>query len=152
MLKRTALYNIWPLWTLSPWKLLKRLSELLEKSLNFTQKYLPVWTLLKVEWNGSDSKSTIYTCIGPNRQTFERKIVSIFLAISLNICFECSNELSHWHGDSYFEYPQHIVWLRNKKINFWHTHFSSGLLNWHHQLYSMVKVFKLRTLVGHKKV
>ena len=40
----------------------------------------------------------------------------IYLAISLNICFECSKEPSHRDGS--FEYPQHMFWLRNKKVNF----------------------------------
>ena len=47
---------------------------------------------------------------------FERKTVNIFLPISLNLCFGCSKELSHEDGS--FEYPQHMFWLRNKKINF----------------------------------
>ena len=45
-----------------------------------------------------------------------RKIAIISLSICLNICFGCSKEPSHWDGS--FEYPQHIFWLRNKKINF----------------------------------
>ena len=50
-----------------------------------------------------------------------RKIVIIFLPISLNICFGCSKETSR--RDSSFEYPQHMFWLRNKKNNFLvHTH------------------------------
>ena len=40
----------------------------------------------------------------------------IFLPISLNICFGCPKEPSH--GDGSFEYPQHMIWLRNKKTNF----------------------------------
>ena len=47
---------------------------------------------------------------------FERKIVNIFLPISWNICFGCLKEPSHWDGS--FEYPQHMFWLRNKKIIF----------------------------------
>ena len=35
-----------------------------------------------------------------------RKIVIIFLSISLNICFRCSKEPSHRDGS--FEYPQHM--------------------------------------------
>ena len=35
-----------------------------------------------------------------------RKIVIIFLSISLNMCFGCSKELSHQDGS--FEYPQHM--------------------------------------------
>ena len=40
----------------------------------------------------------------------------IFLPISLNMCFGCSNEPSHWDGS--FEYPQHMFWMRNKENNF----------------------------------
>ena len=43
-----------------------------------------------------------------------RKSVIIFLPISFNMCCGCSKELSHW--DSYFEYPQYMFWLRNKKF------------------------------------
>ena len=32
------------------------------------------------------------------------------------VCFGCSKEPSHWDGS--FEYPQHMFWLKNKKINF----------------------------------
>ena len=41
------------------------------------------------------------------------KIVSFFIPIHLNICYGCSKEPSH--GDGSFEYPQHMLWLRNKK-------------------------------------
>ena len=54
--------------------------------------------------------------IGPVNQIFERKIVIIFLSISLNMCFGCSKEPSHRDGS--FEYPQYMFWLRNKKNNF----------------------------------
>ena len=45
-----------------------------------------------------------------------RKIVIIFLSISLNMCFGCSKELSH--RDSSFEYTQHMFWLKNNNNNF----------------------------------
>ena len=45
------------------------------------------------------------------------KIVNFFLPINLNICFGCSKEPSHWDGS--FEYQQHMLWLRNKKIHYW---------------------------------
>ena len=32
------------------------------------------------------------------------------------MCFVCSKEPSHRDGS--FKYPQHMFWLRNKKINF----------------------------------
>ena len=53
---------------------------------------------------------------GPVKQLFKRKIAVIFLSVSLNMCFGCSKETLH-QGSS-FEYPQHMFWLRNKKINF----------------------------------
>ena len=37
----------------------------------------------------------------------------IFVSISLIIHFRCSKEPSHL--DSSFEYPQHMIWLINKK-------------------------------------
>ena len=40
----------------------------------------------------------------------------IFLSVSLNMCFWCSEEPSHRDGS--FEYPQHMFWLRNKENNF----------------------------------
>ena len=49
-------------------------------------------------------------------KNFQRKIVNIFLLISFSICFGCSKEPSHLDGS--FEYPQHMFWLRNKKIVF----------------------------------
>ena len=55
--------------------------------------------------------------IGLDEQIFfELEIVTIFLPISYNICFGCSKEPSHRDGS--FDYPQHMIWLRNKKINF----------------------------------
>ena len=52
--------------------------------------------------------------IGPVKQINLRKIAIILLTISLNMCFGCSKEPSHRDGS--FEYPQHMFWLRNKKI------------------------------------
>ena len=60
-----------------------------------------------------------YTCINKQvriNKIFEHKFVNIFLTISLNICFVCSKEPSHRDGS--FEYPQHMFWLKNKKMNF----------------------------------
>ena len=56
---------------------------------------------------------------GLDKQNFERKIVNIFLPISLNICFGYTKEPSHLDGS--FEYPQHMFRLRNKK-NIFYTH------------------------------
>ena len=41
----------------------------------------------------------------------------MFLSISLNIHFGCLKESSYWDGS--FEYPQNMIWLRNKKEIFW---------------------------------
>ena len=38
-------------------------------------------------------KANFFT--GLDKQTFQRKIVNIFLPINFNICFGCSKELSH---------------------------------------------------------
>ena len=58
---------------------------------------------------------------------FKIDIIFIFLSISFNICFGCSKELSHRDGS--FEYPQHMLWLRNKKILFSNTLLSTGLFD-----------------------
>ena len=56
-------------------------------------------------------------CIEPVKQKkIQRKIVNIFLSISMNMCYGCSKGSSHREGS--FEYPQHIFWLRNMKYNF----------------------------------
>ena len=34
----------------------------------------------------------------------------LFIAISLNICFR-------FYGDRSVKYPQHMIWLKNEKIN-----------------------------------
>ena len=62
--------------------------------------------------------------IAPVKQKFQRKIVIIFLNISLNMCFGCSKEPSHGS----FDYPQHKFLLRNKKnIIFHYTPLAWGL-------------------------
>ena len=53
---------------------------------------------------------------GLDIQNFEAYNCKIFLPISYSICFGCSKEL--FHPDGSFEYPQHMFWLRNKKIIF----------------------------------
>ena len=45
---------------------------------------------------------------------FQRKILNVFLSISLDICFGCSKEPSLSDGSS--EYPQHMFWFINKKM------------------------------------
>ena len=42
------------------------------------------------------------------------------------MCFGCSKELSH--RDGYFEYPQHMIWLGNKKIVYSNTLLSGALV------------------------
>ena len=64
--------------------------------------------------------------IGPDRQSNLPKIVNILLSININICFGCSKEPSHWDGS--FEHPQHMFWLRNKKIIFEYTLLSEGMI------------------------
>ena len=55
--------------------------------------------------------------IGLDKQTKnESKKVNIFLFISFNIYFGYSKEPSYQEGS--FEYPKHMFWLRNKKINY----------------------------------
>ena len=62
----------------------------------------------------------IYTYVfvinGPPDKQLRRKIVIIFLSISLNIYFGCSKAPSHLDGS--FQHPQHMFWLRNKKVKF----------------------------------
>ena len=41
--------------------------------------------------------------------------MNIFLVHQFKHLFWCSKEQSHW--DCSFEYPHHMFWLRNKKIN-----------------------------------
>ena len=49
--------------------------------------------------------------------------MNIFLPISFNMCFGCTKER---YGS--LEYPQHMFWLRNKKINFDYALSSKGLI------------------------
>ena len=56
----------------------------------------------------------------------QRKIAIIFLSISLNMCFGCLREPSHC--ESSFEYPQHMFWLRIKKIIFSYILLTLGLV------------------------
>ena len=58
------------------------------------------------------------------------KSANIFLHIRFNIGFGCSKELSR---DGSFEYPQHMFWLRNKKVMFLETMFSQNIcFHWYH--------------------
>ena len=50
--------------------------------------------------------------IGQEKQ-IEHKIVNIFLPIIFNICCGFSKEPSQWDGS--FDYPQHMLWMKNKK-------------------------------------
>ena len=76
---------------------------------------------IMLNWRVSRLKNLVYLdlCdkyIGPVKQNNLRKIAIVLLSISLNMCFGCSKEPSHWDGS--FEYPQHMFWLRNTKNNF----------------------------------
>ena len=53
--------------------------------------------------------------------------MDISLPIGFNICFGCSKEPSHLDGS--FEYPQHILSLRNKKIHFYQKACYSAILS-----------------------
>ena len=65
---------------------------------------------------GSLAGKINYRSIGLDKQKLQPKIVNIFLPMNFNICFGCSEEPSHWDGS--FESPQHMFWLKNKKIIF----------------------------------
>ena len=64
--------------------------------------------------------SNIFNTWVQKNKLFIRKIVIIFLFISLNICYGCLKEPSPRDGS--FEYPQHTFWLRNEKKTFLNTH------------------------------
>ena len=51
--------------------------------------------------------------------------MQFFFLSSLNMCFVCSKEPSHWDGS--FEYPEPMFWLRNKEIIFSYAVLSGGL-------------------------
>ena len=55
-----------------------------------------------------------YVIVGS--KMFGRKILIVFLSIGLNMCLGCSKEPSQREGS--FEFPQHMFWMNNKKINF----------------------------------
>ena len=75
--------------------------------------------------NAKTCEEMLKICIGTVEQLFEHKNVNNFLPSNLNICFGCSKEPSQ--GDCSFEYPQHMFWLRNKKVIFSYAHLSGGL-------------------------
>ena len=60
----------------------------------------------------------------PVSKFLSEKNVIIFLNISLNMCFGCSKEPSQRDGS--FDYPQHMLWMRNK-IKFQYLVISGGL-------------------------
>ena len=63
---------------------------------------------------------------------FEHKIVTSFLPINFNICYQIS--------DGSFEHPLHMFWLRNKK-----SIFQSHILIWRHGLTeSTINMFLLK--------
>ena len=56
-------------------------------------------------------KKNVKAAGGPDKQKKIRgksKTAIIFLSLTLNICFGCSKEPSHWDGS--LEYPQHMFW------------------------------------------
>ena len=72
---------------------------------------LDINLLNKQELLSSNKKNKV---IGLDKQFLERKIVNCFLPITFYILFGRSKEPSHWDGS--FKWPQHMFWLRNKKI------------------------------------
>ena len=67
--------------------------------------------------------------LGQLSKNVQHKIPIIVLSISLNMCFGCWIEPSHW--DSSFEYLQHRFWVRDKKIIFSYTRLSRGLFRYY---------------------
>ena len=63
--------------------------------------------------------------IGPAKQQKQHLSAIIFLSINWNMCFVSSKEPSQWDGS--FEHPQHMFWLRNKKIIISYTLLPGGL-------------------------
>ena len=63
--------------------------------------------------------SSLDNSLGQLSKENQRKIAIIFLSISLNICFGSSKA---------FEYPQHMFWLKTKKIIFSYALLSGGLI------------------------
>ena len=75
-------------------------------------------------------------------KNFQRKIVNIFLPINFNICFGCSKEPSHWDGS--FGYPQHMFWLKIRKLFFCYTLLTKVLC-----LHTLFKInFSIKILPG----
>ena len=56
-----------------------------------TEGHICLWQV----GHGSNFNKPIMVCIDPDYEVFVHKIVFIFLAIPLNMCFGCSKELSH---------------------------------------------------------
>ena len=77
---------------------------------------LSIITILGHRDSCTEEKQLARSHIGLDEQGFQSKIGNIFLPISFNLCFGCSKEPSH--SDGSFEYPQHIFWLRNRKVKF----------------------------------
>ena len=100
-----------------------------------------VWFLLKYCWicffcsrnrvqgeeDSSEDRNIRLRCkfIGPVKHKNQSKIVISFLSISLNMCFGCSKEPSHWDGS--FECLKHMFWWRNENVIFRYTLLSWGL-------------------------
>ena len=87
------------IWTLNTLTIFLHSQHAQEYKKTFSMLHVHGLVILKKQWEHVTGLDKL----------FERKIVNIFLP-SFNICFECSKDS--------FEYPQHMFWLRNKKINF----------------------------------
>ena len=51
-----------------------------------------------------------------NCNSFEQIFVNIFLSVSLTFVFDALK--NHPNETGFFEYPQHMFWLKNEKNNF----------------------------------
>ena len=56
------------------------------------------------------------TFIGPDKEILFALNFNYFRTHSFKHVFECSKEPSR--RDGFFEYPQHVLWMKNKENNF----------------------------------
>ena len=83
------------------------------------------FTLKKFVYQSLCFRVNMVLFIGLDKHNYWAQNCKYFLPISFNICFGCLDEPSHWDGS--FEYPQHMFWLRIKKIIFWYAPLTKGL-------------------------
>ena len=87
--------------------LLKHMFGMLKRTVSLRRFFWAPTTYVMSVSGTSTCSARVYVQLS---KISERKIMIIFLSISLNMCLGCSKEPSHW--DSSFEYPQHMFWLR----------------------------------------